>query len=292
MREPFERPLRVALVQRRAVRGDSYANLQLGLECCRAAGQKKADLVVFPEIWSSGYEVPFGRPLLEHGAYMRSFQEEARRLGLGIVATCLSKGKKLPQDTAVVISPTGEILMRYAKVHTCDFSAERALEPGEGFAVCDFPFEGGRVRLGVMTGFDREYPESARELMLKGAELIVVPNAGAMDPLRLGQLRTRAFENMVGVAMANYPGLGWGCSCAFSPIVYSETGHYIDNTLAMAGERAEGLVLADFDLEAIRAWRARRVWGGAYRKTYAYPSLLEARPPKPLVRRDNRTQCP
>ena len=77
-----------------------------------------------------------------------------------------------------------------------------------------------------------------------------------------------------------------------SPIVYSETGHYIDNTLAMAGERAEGLVLADFDLEAIRAWRARRVWGGAYRKTYAYPSLLEARPPKPLVRRDNRTQCP
>ena len=174
----------------------------------------RADLVVFPEIWSSGYEVPFGRPLLEHGAYMRSFQEEARRLGLGIVATCLSKGKKLPQDTAVVISPTGEILMRYAKVHTCDFSAERTLEPGEGFAVCDFPFEGGRVRLGVMTGFDREYPESARELMLKGAELIVVPNAGAMDPLRLGQLRTRAFENMVGVAMANYPGLGWGCSCA------------------------------------------------------------------------------
>lgn len=55
-----------------------------------------------------------------------------------------------------------------------------------------------------MICYDREFPESARVLMLKGAELILVPNACPIDPARFHQLAARAYENMTGVAMANY----------------------------------------------------------------------------------------
>src|SRR4051794_38026705 len=55
-----------------------------------------------------------------------------------------------------------------------------------------------------MICYDREFPESARVLMLGGAELILTPNACGLDADRLGQFRARAYENMVGVAMANY----------------------------------------------------------------------------------------
>ena len=55
-----------------------------------------------------------------------------------------------------------------------------------------------------MICYDREFPESARELMLGGAELILVPNACPMAGERTSQLRSRAFENMTAIATVNY----------------------------------------------------------------------------------------
>ena len=82
-----------------------------------------------------------------------------------------------------------------------------------------------------MICYDREYPESARILMLKGAEIILVPNdCGAMKP-RLNALSTRAYENMTGIAMANPNGENAGNSCAFSPICWDEDGKCVDNVL-------------------------------------------------------------
>jgi len=56
-----------------------------------------------------------------------------------------------------------------------------------------------------MICYDREQPESARILMLKGAEIILTPNACPMEINRLTQLRSRAYENTVGIATVNYP---------------------------------------------------------------------------------------
>lgn len=74
-----------------------------------------------------------------------------------------------------------------------------------------------------MICYDREFPESARLLMLQGAELILVPNACPMELNRLAQLRARSFENMAAVATCNYP-LGQpdcnGRSTVFDGVVY------------------------------------------------------------------------
>ena len=81
------------------------------------------------------------------------------------------------------------MILQYAKVHTCDFADEACLESGDTFSVCDFH----GVRLGVMICYDREYPESARLLMLKGAEIILVPNDCAAMAPRLNTLSTTYF---------------------------------------------------------------------------------------------------
>ena len=84
---------------------------------------------------------------------------------MGVVVTAITRGQSRPRNSAYVIDQKGTILMRYDKVHTCDFADEACPESGGAFCVCDFH----GVRLGVMICYDREYPESARILMLQGA---------------------------------------------------------------------------------------------------------------------------
>ena len=87
-----------------------------------------------------------------------------------------------------------------------------------------------------MICYDREYPESARQLMLNGAEFIMHPNScGGMMP-RLRELSVRAMENRVSIAMANPPGVDMGCSCAYTPIVCGSDGGAGDNALFTAPE--------------------------------------------------------
>ena len=74
-----------------------------------------------------------------------------------------------------------------------------------------------------MICYDREFPESARILMLMGAEIVLVPNACPMEINRLSQLRGRAYENMIGIATCNYPQGKPDCnghSSAFDGVAY------------------------------------------------------------------------
>ena len=148
----------------------------------------------------------------------------------------------------------------------------------------DIYVENGKVNIGAMICYDREFPESARILMLKGAEIILVPNACDMNPLRINQLNTRAFENMVGVAMANYPGEGWGGSCAFSPVVFDENGNCLDNAIVKANDILEDILIAEFDMDRIRAYREQETWGNAYRKPAAYTDLVSFEVKEPFIR--------
>ena len=123
-----------------------------------------------------------------------------------------------------------------------------------------------------MICYDREYPESARELMLKGAELILHPNSCGGMPPRLRELSVRAMENMVGIAMANPPAKGMGNSCAFSPMVWTKDGESLDNTMFVGDELEETIYYVEFDIEEIRAYREREDLG-KYRQTKAYKNL-------------------
>ncbi|MBI5961670.1 MAG: carbon-nitrogen hydrolase family protein, partial [Chloroflexi bacterium] len=138
----------------------------------------------------------------------------------------------------------------------------------------------------AMICYDREFPESARILMLQGAEIILVPNACEMEINRLAQLRTRAYENMLGVALANYaaPKDG-GRSVAFDGIAFTSEGQPRDTTVIQAGE-GEGVIIAEFDLEKLRTYRAAECWGNTYRRPRLYGALTDSQVAPPFIRPD------
>lgn len=275
---------KVGLVQHKAAGKDRQENAKLFLAYCKLAKKKGADIVLFPEVWFSGYTPPFCNEDCISQADIDCACETAKMLQLAVVMTGLTKGRTKPRNTAIVISATGEVLMKYDKVHTCDFGFEGALESGDSFEVCEIM----GVKIGVMICYDREFPESARVLMLKGAEIILVPNACDMNAPRLNQLSTRAFENMTGVAMANYPDKNWGNSCGFSPIMFGEEGDCPDTQICMADHETEDIFIAEFDMKAIRRYREAETWGNAYRKVRTYQSLLDTGVSPPFVREDSQ----
>ena len=271
---------RVAVLQMRSVSREYESNIKTIIKFMAEAKQEGADILLLPECFITGYDLTIDNDSAMTEGDLSPLCEQAGKLGIGLVATALSKGERHPQNAAFVIGKDGKILMKYAKVHTCDFADEKVLEPGTEFKVCDFD----GVKIGIMICYDREYPESARILMLKGAEIILVPNdCGSMRP-RLQALSTRAYENMCGVAMANPNGKNAGNSCAYSPICWDGNGECVDNTLFIADADAEGLFYAEFDMDKIRAYREREMMGNTFRKVNAYSELLNDTIQYPFIR--------
>jgi N-carbamoylputrescine amidase len=301
---PGSQALAIALLQLSAPGNDAARNLEIGERACREAARLGADIALFPEMWSAGYEtavppLPSRRDVLRHpgrwdaesrslgapcavwgglpvsldGPWVAHVRSLARELGMAIALTLLERTDARPRNTLLLIDRAGEIRLRYTKVHTCCFDGkEAALEPGTEFPVADLETAAGTVRVGAMICYDREFPESARSLMLAGAEIILVPNACEMDDLRMAQLRVRAAENMTGIALANYAGGECGGrSAAVHPIAYGPDGRPREMLLAMGG-RDEEIIVARFDLDALRDWRERETWGACFRRPAAYRS--------------------
>ena len=234
-------PFRVALLQLAACGHDQAANLAKGEAACRRAAAMGAEVALFPEMWNVGYTAksPFA---YGSGAKLwrvpTRWPDGAAELGMAIAVTYLEQWPGAPRNTVSLIDRHGEIRFTYAKVHTCDFLAgEAALTPGDEFFVAALDTVRGEVKVGAMICYDREFPESARILMLKGAEIILTPNACALEENRLGQFRTRALENMVGVAMTNYPAPQQnGHSVAFDGIPFDPTERARNMLVVEAGE--------------------------------------------------------
>lgn len=272
---------KVAILQKRSVNLAYEANIKTIINYLSDAKKNNADILLLPECFITGYELTIDNYSAITENNLSPLCEKAQELGIGLVATALTKGNNNPQNSAFIIGKDGKILMKYSKVHTCDFANERVLESGAEFKVCDFD----GVKIGIMICYDREYPESARILMLKGAEIILVPNdCSSMRP-RLQALSTRAYENMCGVAMANPNGNNAGNSCAYSPICWDNNGECVDNTLLLADANSVGLFYADFDMDKIRAYREREMMGNTFRKVAAYSKLLDTKIEYPFIRK-------
>lgn len=273
---------RIAALQKRSFGRDCNKNLSLILESMKEAADQNADILLLPECFLNGYQLPisYEDAITEDHPALRAICAFAQKLRLGIVATAFTKGTAGPQNTAFLIGRDGKILLQYNKVHTCDFADESCLQSGTEFLVRDFD----GVKIGIMICYDREYPESARVLMMKGAEIILVPNDCQSMAPRLQALSTRAYENMVGVVMANPPGENAGNSCAFSPICWDSNGRCIDNTIFVAGEEDSGLFLADFDLNQLRDYRSQEMMGNTFRKVSAYSELMNPNQVPPFLR--------
>jgi len=289
--------LKVALLQI-IPEGTLDGNQLKGSEYCRKAKELGADIALFPEMWSVGYVIPEDMTELKANAvsadssYVSAFADLAKELGIAIGITFLEKSDPLPRNTLCLFDRFGNKVLTYAKVHTCDFSDECRLSAGEDFYVTDLDTEQGSVKIGAMICYDREFPESARILMLKGAEIILVPNACPMEINRVSQLRARAYENMVGIATVNYPEGVPDCnghSTAFDGIAYRPDESGSRDTLIIEADERDGIYIADFPVDDIREYRSREVHGNTYRHPQKYKLLISESIEEPFIRKDFRS---
>lgn len=257
-------------------------NLALGMNACREAKEKGADLALFPEMWSDGYYLPQHDNVInslavrEDSEFIKKFADLAADLQMAIGITFLEAHEPKPRNSIIIFDRRGQEILHYSKVHTCAFDLEKILDSGEGYAAAELDFGRGTVTVGAMICFDREFPESARILMLKGAELILVPNACPMEINRLSALRTRAYENMVAVATCNYPQGHPDCngkSTLFDGVPWNESG--VRDMCVFEAPDACGIYVADLDLDSLRKHRSNDIMGDKYRHPDKYGILAD-----------------
>lgn len=267
--------------------GSLVNNMNKGIKACYEAKEKGADIALFPEMWSTGYRFPHDREALGELAiradspFVKSFAETASKLDMAIAITFLEEHEPKPRNTVCLFDRHGKLVYRYSKVHICDFGEdddEGVLDAGDTFLTEKLDTQEGSINVGSMICYDREFPESARVLMLQGAELILVPNACPMELNRLSQLRGRAYENMLAIATCNYPSPHPDCnghSTLYDGVVYlPEMPGSRDMCIFEAGSE-EGIYVAKLDVDMLREYRKREVWGRNNRRPDLYGVLAD-----------------
>ncbi|HEY9074943.1 MAG TPA: nitrilase-related carbon-nitrogen hydrolase [Anaerolineaceae bacterium] len=167
----------------------------------------KADLMVLPELANSGYLyarpediAPFSEPGDGSGPFLSALREMAGQMGGVIVSGFAEKAGQCLYNSAAAVSATG-VLAVYRKTHL--FGGEKDLfSPGDsGFQVLPLP----AFTLGMMICFDWFFPESARTLALRGAQVLAHP-ANLVLPYCQQAMLTRSLENRVFTVTANRTG--------------------------------------------------------------------------------------
>ena len=259
-------------------------NLIIGKKACLEAKEKGADIALFPEMWSDGYYLPqdekelWKLAIYKDSDFISEFQNLAAELQMAIGITFLEEVKPKPFNSVVIFDRMGKEILHYSKVHTCAFADEIVLDGGEDFYVADLDFGRGNVKIGSMICFDREFPESARILMLKGAELILAPNACPMEINRLSAIRTRAYENMVAVATCNYPEGQPDCnghSTLFDGVPWLEEEPGTRDMCVFESPGEAGVYIAVLNLDLLRTNRNNDIMGDKYRRPEKYGILSE-----------------
>ena len=275
--------LKIALLQL-LPETDLSGQLEKGKNACIKAKEMGADIALFPEMWSDGYALPQDSTELEklsidkNSDFIEEFRELAKELQMAIGITFLEKHNPKPLNSVVLFDRNGKECLHYSKVHTCDFDLEKVLSSGEDFYVSELDIGRDKIKVGSMICFDREFPESARILMLKGAEVILAPNACPMEINRLSALRTRAYENMLVVATCNYPKGQPDCnghSTVFDGVAWLRHESGVRDMCVFEAPEEEGVYLATIDMDMVREYREEEVNGNKYRHPKKYSILTE-----------------
>ncbi len=265
--------MRIALVQHQPT-DDFDRSLQRGLEALEAAAGAGADLVVYPELAFTPFypqrratenTLQQAEPI--PGPTTEAFQAGAERLGVTVVLNLFERkpapadaGGDQTFDTSPVIDADGTLLGITRMMHITDYEGfyERGYYAAGDTGAPVYDTAAGRI--GVAICYDRHYPEYLRALALGGADLVVVPQAGAAgewpEGLFEAELRVGAFQNGYFMALANRVGEEEKLTFDGGSFVADPFGQLVNQ--APRGE--EAILYADLDLARCEEAPARRLF--------------------------------
>ena len=257
-------------------------NIEKAVAFVREAAKQGGQVILLPELFETQYFCQernyeyyrLAAPLSENPA-VRVLREEAKRLRVVLPVSFFEAAGQTNFNSVAMIDADGEILGLYRKTHIPDdhfYQEKFYFTPGDtGFKVFDTAY--GKVGCGIC--WDQWFPESAREMALKGAEMLLYPTAIGSEPI-LGVdsaphwrrcMQGHAAANLMPLMAANrigaesvYPtadNQNQSSTLTFygSSFIADETGAIVED-----GPRdQECVLLHEFDLDAIREFRLS--WG-------------------------------
>jgi N-carbamoylputrescine amidase len=258
--------MKIALIQQHASR-DKAENVARGLERFDEAAAAGARLVCFAELAFEPF-YPQRRPagdvmgLAEPipGPITNAFADRARRHKVVTVLNLFERDGSRTFDSSPVIDADGRLLGITRMLHITDypcFHEQSYYTPGDSGAPV---YQTAIGRIGVSICYDRHYPEVMRTLALNGADLVLVPQAGAVgewpDGLYEGEMRVAAFQNGYFVALCNRVGMEECLEFAGESFVCSPDGMVVTR----AAQGTDEILFADVDLAACADSHARRLF--------------------------------
>lgn len=240
--------MRLAVIQTDPKFGEVTANVRDALAMAEGVA---ADLLVLPELCNTGYNFVSKQEVTKlaeppDGPTFQAFESYARKSSRYVVYGFAEKSGRSYYNSAAIVGPEG-IVGLYRKVHL--YNKEGLFfSPGDlGFQVFRLPF--GTV--GVMICFDWIYPEAARTLAIKGAQLIAHPSNLVM-PYCPDAMVTRCLENRVFAATADRVGVEDRGGLKFEYRGMSEIVSPKGEILQRLGESEPGVAMAELDLSAAK----------------------------------------
>jgi predicted amidohydrolase len=240
---PVPRNVKVASINHRP-RGNKTAmeNLEQFAKLIDEAGKSKADIVCLPEaitLIGRGSDY-LGNTEPIPGPSTDFLGQRAQRNHLYIVAGLLERDGKAAFNTAVLIGRDGKLIGKYRKICLPHPESDGGLAPGSETPV----FETDFGKIGMMICWDVSYPEIARELAARGAEMILMPIWGGNETL----CRARAIENQIPLVISSYD---------LRSAIYDPAGE----PMAIAADTSSCVVYADLNLAETMDWE----WTGHWR---------------------------
>ena len=207
----------IALFQGEAKVGDVAHNLGRMKEQIQRASAVGAELIIFPELFLSGYQLGAQamRGLAEerNGPSFQELSSAAKEANMAVIygypEVDHSTGDEVYYNSAQLIDRDGTSLVNFRKVHLWidEDGHEKVFTPGKEFVEV---VECCGMKIGLLICYDIEFPEAARTLALRGAQLIAVPTAVTVDVeyrnITARLVPARAMENRVNVAYVNHTG--------------------------------------------------------------------------------------
>ena len=258
--------MRIALVQQHATK-DKAANVERGLTALETAARAGARLACFAELAFERFypqhpaETGF-RELAEpiDGPTVTAFQRKARELGIVTVLNLYERDGQDTFDSSPVIDADGTLLGVTRMIHITEYACfheQGYYTPGNNGAPV-FTTKAGTI--GVAICYDRHFPEYMRALAISGADLVIVPQAGAVDEWPEGlyeaEMRVAAFQNGYFTALCNRVGKEERLDFAGESFVCGPDGRVISR----APKGADAILYADIDLSELAQSNARQLF--------------------------------
>ncbi len=258
--------MKLALVQQRATK-DITANINKAVYSIKEAAKNGVNIICFAELAFTPF-YPQNPSIRNNLAFAETipgkttdiFTNLAKELGVVIILNLYEKENDETYDSSPVINTNGKILGTTRMVHITDypcFHEKGYYFPGNnGAPVYNTKFG----KIGVAICYDRHYPEYMRELALKGAEMVFIPQAGSVgewpEGLYEAEMRVASFQNGYFTALCNRVGEEEKLNFSGESFVCDPDG----NVIARAGKGTEEILYCDIDLEKVNSSHARRLF--------------------------------